>query len=574
MNSAQWLSTSCFLNSLLREWHDWKHVDQSIHIELKQHPEYAAIRIPLLRFSSVGRHRYAGTLYLEDRKGHQAPTTLQEMASLLLNEESIVGLVDERQKNIFLQRLADSQEMMQESLAHRQEAIGASFDRELSFREVEQLLIVGHSFHPTPKSRDEFTAADRLRYSPEMGGHFALSWIAVHPDFFVERRSEHFSHDWIQELIASDPVLKDQLHLQAPVGFRLLPMHPWQAEKLKQHPNLALAIKDGQISFLQAQGDDWHATSSLRSLYRQAAPYMLKFSLSLKLTNSVRHLLIHEVERGVQVYDVLKSTHGAKLLAEQPALHVICEPAYAALRGADGVVLHESIVVCRENPFQQASDPQPQVLATLTQEDPEGRGNLILQHIRSYAAAQNLSLTEASRVWFRAFCKVALEPLMVAQSNYGILLGAHQQNLLISLSEHLPDRLYFRDCQGTGYLEWAYERMRDEVRSFDLKNGNIISQDMAVYLFTYYLVVNSAFNVVAAIADSGAISEEELLGDLRALVQGLVDGKPFDNELLLDLLQEGTLMHKGNFHCSVQSINENTAKNPMAIYVPIKNPLV
>ncbi len=581
ISASEWLSTSCFLNSLLREFQDWQAMDlperlqvqsgcrQGICLTLSKHPEFRKIWIPLQRYSVVGRHRYTLPVYGEDSRQQRASLDLMHMATIILGEESIVGINEAEQRQIFLQRLQDSREMIEESLRLRHQDIVDSFDADLTFREAEQLLIVGHSLHPTPKSRDEFTADDKSVYSPEMAGRFPLSWVAADPRYFHERRSEHFSRDWIQELVASDPSLR----LHVPAGFRILPMHPWQAEKLKQHPALQNAIAAGQVQFLTSPGDDWYPTSSVRSLYRQHAPYMLKFSLTLKLTNSIRHLLVHEVERGVQVYDVLQSQHGQSLLQEQRSLHVICEPAYAMLVGENGEWMHESIVVCRENPIQRDEDPQPLVLATLTQEDPLGRGNLIVRNIEGLAMDRGLTMATAARIWFKTFCRVALEPLMVAQSNFGILLGAHQQNLLLTLKDHLPDQLFFRDCQGTGYAEWAFERLRDQVQSLDLENGNIVSHDMAVYLFTYYLVINSTFNVIAAIADSEVIEETELLRELRVLVQELIDRQPFDNELLQDLLQEGTLMHKGNFRCSVQSINENTSHNPMSIYTPIRNPL-
>lgn len=579
--SVEWLAISCFLNSLLREWHDWQKLElpqvrqvrsacrDGLRLNLEQNPEYRAIWIPLRRYSIVGRHRFESPLYREDRDGRIEALGLMQLADLILGEPSIVGMIGEAQRKTFLQRLQDSWGMTAEALELRKDDMETAFFRELSFQQAEQMLLVGHSFHPTPKSRDEFTPTDKQLYSPEMAGHFPLSWVVADPRYVLERRSEHFQQDWIGQLMASDP----SLEIKVPAGFRVLPMHPWQAEKLKQHPALQNALANESIQFVSPGGKDWFPTSSLRSLYRQEAPYMLKFSLSLKLTNSVRHLLVPEVERGVQVYDVLRSDHGQQLLRNQPTLHIIGEPAYAMLVGDNGELLHESIVVCRENPFQASAQSEPLVLATLTQDDPLGRGNLILQHVKALAQDERIPLADAARSWFKTFCQVALEPLLDAQSNFGILLGAHQQNMLITLKGHRPDRLYFRDCQGTGYSDWAYQRMRNQVPTLDLQNGNIVSDEMGVYLFTYYLVINTTFNVIAAIADSAAIGERELLADFRQVLMDMLAHQPFDDRLLRDLLYKDTLMNKGNFRCSVQGINENTSKNPMAIYAPMDNPL-
>ena len=66
-------------------------------------------------------------------------------------------------------------------------------------------------------------------------------------------------------------------------------------------------LKTGKLVHFYKEEPNWKATSSLRTVFTENSPYMLKFSLSLKLTNSVRHLLPKEVDRGLQLYDVVKS---------------------------------------------------------------------------------------------------------------------------------------------------------------------------------------------------------------------------------------------------------------------------
>ena len=77
---------------------------------------------------------------------------------------------------------------------------------------------------------------------------------------------------------------------------------------------------------------------------------------------------------------------------------------------------------------------------------------------------------------------------MVSQADYGLLFGAHQQNLLITLKDGYPDKVYFRDCQGTGYSHVAREL---------LENGSSgehhVDETLGNRLFTYYLIINSTF---------------------------------------------------------------------------------
>lgn len=179
--------------------------------------------------------------------------------------------------------------------------------------------------------------------------------------------------------------------------------------------------------------------------------------------------------------------------------------------------------------------------------------------------------SERAREWFRAYLRVAVRPLIDAQSRFGIAMGAHQQNLVLGFRDGLPDRAYFRDCQGTGYSELGFKNFR-EVPSIQRSNGNILTEEMGNYLFSYYLILNSTFNVITAIAGSGWVSEEELIEVYREMLREMRAANPPDLSCLDYLLSAKSLMHKGNFLCSVQNTNENTIENPLSIYLPVENP--
>lgn len=333
-------------------------------------------------------------------------------------------------------------------------------------------------------------------------------------------------------------------------------------------------MRDGRIRECDESTKVWHATSSLRSVYREDADFMLKFSISLRLTNSIRHLLFHEVERGQQLHDVLATPTGQRFLREHPSFQMMSEPAFVAFKDEQGLPLSESIVVCRENPFQNTVARNKVVLATLTQDHPFGGLNLIQRLILSSTVEANQSLRTRARLWFDGFLKASVAPILAAHANYGIVLGAHQQNLILDLQNGYPVGSFFRDCQGTGYTELGWSLFAEDVPLLSKGNGNILGEDMGNWLLSYYVILNSTFNVITALSQNDWIQEEELLADLKDCLGRLLAKGVRDESCLRYLLYEKKgLMHKGNFLCSFKNMNENTIDDPLAIYTRVPNPL-
>ncbi|MDP1335107.1 IucA/IucC family protein, partial [Klebsiella pneumoniae] len=67
-----------------------------------------------------------------------------------------------------------------ESHSHTQQAIDARHDwsalreKALNFCEAEQALLVGHAFHPSPKSHEPFNQHEAERYLPDFAPNFPL----------------------------------------------------------------------------------------------------------------------------------------------------------------------------------------------------------------------------------------------------------------------------------------------------------------------------------------------------------------------------------------------------------------
>lgn len=65
---------------------------------------------------------------------------------------------------------------------------------------------------------------------------------------------------------------------------------------------------------------------------------MIKFSLSVRLTNSVRTLSVKEVKRGMRLARLAKTARWQTLQARYPTLRVMQEDGWAGLRDENGVI--------------------------------------------------------------------------------------------------------------------------------------------------------------------------------------------------------------------------------------------
>ncbi|MFW7380670.1 MAG: IucA/IucC family protein [Oligoflexus sp.] len=580
---AEKLSAHCFLNSLQKEkglftprtvvgkMSQLTDCQQAFTLAVTYQGEPAKLWLPLKKVSLIGQHLYGWPCFLRQSSGEIRTLEFIELVQLLLQQPQLIAESRPEAIDSFCKRVEQSCKTISLTLARRSAELAEGWHRKLSFIEAEQALIVGHSFHPSPKSRDGFSDLDLERYSPEFAQSFPLAWFAVADAIFTQDQSANFSTSCFAELVKADPTLQENLQAKCPAGYHLLPAHPWQYQHLLAHAAMKQLIKNELLIPLGDFGLPWHATSSLRTIYRPHSPFMLKFSLSVRLTNSIRHLLPVEVKRGIQVHEVFSSSYVQPLIEKYPNFHILHEPAFAAIKSSQGEILPETIVSMRLNPFPAHEEQESIVLATLTQHDPFDRGNRVSKYIYQLALQREESFRSSALLWFDCFCRNILEPLLIAQADYGILLGAHQQNIIVGIKNKLPEALYFRDCQGTGYSVKAYQCLQSEIASLDMENGNILTEEQAIPLFTYYLIVNTSFNVISAIASQAEISEEDLLSQLTNFLRILRERQPREPYCLDFLLQSKALWTKANFLCSLQAINENTMASPFALYIPTPN---
>lgn len=540
-------SATAFFNSYLME---------SKNHSLSSHENYNAFSIPLegaelivpvKRISKLGRHEYEGRFFLKYKDSFEIPfmTAAKKLVDSLSPENED-----------FYNRVVESKENIVSILETKKFHLHKVYDTP-QFLLAEKALFAGHSLHPAPKSRQGFTRIDSKLYAPEESTGFPLRWFFISSELVISKHSRNFTDtNWLEDMFALEfPDMK------VPAGLLPYPMHPWQASRILERPEMKEYLASGRLREVAGIGADWHPTSSLRTIYRAEAPYMLKFSLDVKLTNSVRHMLSKELDRGLQVHDVLCSPKGQEFLKNNPQFSVMFEPVYLAIKDLSGEPIKETFVMARENNISQENH---YLLAFLTQNHPSFGKNFIQREIEKLGEGKTFE-------WLKSFLQNIIKPILVAESQYGILLGAHQQNLLIRMENHLPTGAVFRDCHGTGYLPKGFENFKEFL---DESNGNILDEKNGTYLFSYYLVINSLFNVLGAIASEDFEKEEKLIQFVRETFKEWKKADLKDSSCLNYLLSEEKLKHKGNFLCTLKNINENTTGNPLEIYVDIKNPFV
>jgi len=564
---------ACFLNALARENHSVQIEAQDGNFTFKLPlSEKRAIHVVLSYYSMLGSHEYHFPAWLISGSDRQTLST-NELIELIVSEPALCGITTEEQKKKFVDRVLESH-------TNTNQAVQLSpykaklFTNKLNFMTAEQGLLIGHSFHPAPKSREQFTLEDAKRYSPELGGKFQLYWLMVDVNLLSFGSSANVPfYERISDLVAHEPKLSETLVKAKSQNKTLLPVHPWQWEVMMNNPSIQEYLESARIKNLGQIGVTWYPTSSTRSLYAPSLPYMLKFSLSVKLTNSIRNLSLKEVIRGTRLNDLFQQQALVNELGTDSGFQIMQEPAYLGLLDCKGNIIDESLVAFRSNPLEKNPEQEAVVLATLTQQNPYSGSSLVANRICHYSDQQSVTISQAAERWFEAYCTHVIIPLFNLQANFGIVFLAHQQNIVMQLEEGFPVGMYYRDCQGTGYTDLAFKLFNDKIGEKQETLENYWNQDKVRRYFAYYLIINSTFNVISAICANLEVTETQLIQILHKKLSKLLHSGVQDDRCLRYVLSSETLCCKGNFYCYLQNFNENSIPDPAVIYFDLPNPL-
>ncbi|MHA6802334.1 IucA/IucC family protein [Salinifilum ghardaiensis] len=503
------------------------------------------VTAPVLYRSATGHHRF-GTPRLPSGAAVSAVT----LAALIGLEATAGRQHQQHVTDDLVGRVADSQARVAQYLWHRaqhEDPVDAP-----PFLAGEQALVLGHPLHPAPKSRQGISPSEGRRFSPELRGGFPLFWFAADPSV-VSREGAP-----VDALAGFAP--------EVPPGTVPVPAHPWQAREVLAKPEIRDLRERGLLEPLGEHGPEWYPTASVRTLYHPDAPVMLKCSLSMPITNSVRENLRKELRRGAEIDRLLGGGLAEELAAQHPGFGIVRDPAWIAV---DVPAAAESGLetIVRDNPFRGGE--RACCVAGLVAERPDRGPSRIAAVLERLAAAEGAGTAEIAERWCAHYFDAVVAPVLWLYRAHGLGLEAHQQNTLVELDEQgWPRGGWYRDNQG-----YYISEPRHDLHRFlpDIGDGeNLCPDELINERLGYYIGINNLLGLVGALGNQGLADERRLLAVLRERLRG------FDDlALARALAEEPTLRCKANLLTRIDGLDELVG--PIAsqsVYRDIPNPFV
>lgn len=504
--------------------------------------------------SRTGLHSFTDVAVVRPDGSRQAVGAEELLALLTTGAE-------EQERSLLLRRTRESVRNITTFAARDR---NASLDQPL-FLDGERSLLLGHLQHPAPKSRDELSASELEAYSPELGGRFQLHWFEAHRSVVGQDEAagapslgDTDVHQLLADIAGYSP---------AP-GHVLIPAHPWQATAVQQRKAVQALMAAGLLRPLGPLGDEWWATSSLRTLFHPDHAVMLKLSMGLKITNSVREATATELKRGVEVNRLIDAGY---ITHSDPGFTIVRDPAWAAVvdpSDPTGGTLTGLDVSLREVP--EGVDRMvclAGLIAPSAPSSPDGWGPSLLAHWCTDPVA-----------WLGTYIDRVLVPMVSLYASTGIGLEGHQQNTLVRLdAEGTITGGAYRDNQGY-YL--AASRLADVLACTGEEGSTlaVVEDGIVDDRLTYYLLHNQVLSLVGSMAAEGMADEEILLAAVRerlvAALPALAEAGPAGVRLVNRWLNAPALPCKAHLATRLAGIDEVVAPlDAQSVYLDVPNPL-
>ncbi|WP_138498735.1 IucA/IucC family protein [Nostoc sp. PA-18-2419] len=528
-------------------------------------------------YSLTGRHLFYFPIYYQV----VGKTTLLEVDYItligLLTKELASADGGNGHEDELLRRVVQSCWNIEQFVRQRRQDADILYAFKSNFIETEQALVFGHPLHPTPKSHQGFTQNELATYSPELKGRFPLHYFRAHqsivqsgsalPQTAIELiKAELLADTWVDENFKINYCRQDE--------YALLPVHPWQANFLCHQAVVQQLLNQGLLQDLGLQGRDFMPTSSIRTVYHPDARFMLKLSLNVKITNSMRAISYKELKRAVELYQLLNTEVGNQLSDRFPQFYIIREPAYITLK-IDGEPSSGFASLLRENVFPANPATDVTCLISLCQDAMLNYGSRLTNIINLLAEREQRTTNEVSRDWFRRYLTISLEPILWLYFTYGIGLEAHQQNSVLQLQDGYPYRFFFRDNQDY-YCHPAFSEHLDSILpGFSNRSHTVCKNTVAAdERLAYYFFNNNLLGLINAFGVGGLVDEQVLLAEVKIALNKYAHIEQ-DSSKLLHQLRQRQWRCKANLLSRFHDIDEmHSSLATHSIYVTIDNPFI
>ncbi|MGD9697116.1 MAG: IucA/IucC family siderophore biosynthesis protein [Thermoleophilia bacterium] len=574
LDAATAAATQALLNCCLREDPRWRIApaegpDRTHEARLALPGLDAELVAGISHLSPALRHRFALPAGLATGDGPARPLSAHALAALVVDAIARDDPRGAGRPTVLMERFLDSVHAVAGDIDARRDDLERLWGAApLGFIDSEQALLLGHPTHPTPKSRVEMGDA-RDAYSPEARARFPLHWLAVEPDLVV--------HDSAADAPApalAAALIGDGAPPPGPGDRVLVPAHPWEAAHLRRDPRAAALLDSGRITDLGPLGAPVTPTTSLRTVYHERWPWQLKFSLHVRVTNSMRVTLPKELRRAVEAARLWRTGVGALAARLAPRFVVLHDPAYLAVADEHGLIDGFSVLL-RENRWPAAARADVSALTVLCQDGPFGGRSRLGNIVARLAADAGRTEPDVAREWFARYCDVMVLSLVRLYLDAGLCFEPHQQNTLLELERGWPARGVVRDSQGYFHREAAHEDMVGVIPGIGEESESIFPEALADERLVYYPFVNNALGVAAALGLAGVADEAVLLADLRDLLRReRARGGRYPATLLDRLLDDDEWPCKANLRTRLHDLDELVGDiSVQSVYVTIPNPL-
>lgn len=479
--------------------------------------------------------------WLEAQMARPVTTGLPPVAALIhQTDRGAQPIGPARALALLLDQLCDDHPLTGPELAHR---IRASRDRiaalaaaraqtldPLDFLAGEQALIFGHWMHPAPKFLGGISPDEERAMTPDWRGALRLHALAVAEDL-LESVGPF-------DLPGFDP--------------GLLPAHPLTWHRLQARSDVQALMARGALRDLGPRGPLWHATSSVRTLWSEDCPWMVKVSLPVVVTNSKRLNKRHELMAGAAM-----ARHLAGLRGRFGALRFVTDPAWATLR-LPGLAESGFEIILRENPYRSPRGGAVVQVAALAAPGIGAAPGMLARLLAGQDAAR----------WFAAYLEVAVAPLLRLYDATGIAFEAHQQNVLLALENGLPVRADLRDNQGFYLVE--------DMAPADLRAipNLCYPRPEAEAALAYTLLVNQVFGLIHRLDLDRLLPEAQALSALAQCLGKLAETLPgHGGRLCAQWLRMPSLPAKGNLLTQLGGVDELQIPGERAPGYRLPNPL-
>lgn len=519
--------------------------------------------------SLVGRHSFGVLLKYCTKQKQWLPEDQLAILITLIQELHLMAKADRcpglsfRFDELILRIVESSQTManyIEKSLEDKKTNVVSD-----TFIEAEQSLLFGHWLHPTPKSRQGMASWQQTSFAPELQGSFQLHYFRVDSNIVKESS--------VLEKSASELVFQSLTKSQPDFVMSekecLIPMHPLQAQWLLQQQNVKKALAEGLIKYEGALGAFYTATSSIRTVYSSNEEIMYKFSIPVKVTNSLRVNRTHELKAGIVMARLMNKIDFSQ---NHPSFRMIDDPAYLTVEFPNQTESGFEVIF-RSNVFPKGNDEGICMIAALVQDPLPNEKSRLCQLIMKISQSECRSLESVSLDWFKVYWKCAIESLLRLYDEYGIALEAHQQNSVLNISSGYPTTYYYRDNQGY-YLSKTYKEELLSIEPSLHETEELFYEDALIHdRFTYYLFMNQLFSVISRFGADQLIDEKTLLkwsiDQLHLLEKDFTgNGKAF----VRNVLEQEKLAFKANLLTRFHDVDELEAELEQAVYRKVPNP--